>query len=145
MYLVDTNVIAYAYDTIEPEKRATAEMILDRLGPSGSGTITAQVLGELYVALTRKLRKPLTASDAEREVGNFARSWRVLPLSSDTVVDAMAASRRYQLSYWDALIWASAARSGIPTVLSEDFSSGSRLGGVRFVDPFALGFDVSAL
>lgn len=120
-------------------------MVLDRLGPSGAGTITAQVLSELYVTLTRKLRKPLAASDAEREVGNFARSWRVLPLSSETVMDAMAAARRYQLSYWDGLIWASAARSAIPIVLSEDFSSGSRLGGVQFVNPFAPDFDIDSL
>lgn len=145
MYLVDTNVIVYAYDTIDAQKQAVAAEVLNRLGPSGDGAISAQILGELYVTLTRKLRRPLTSGDAEREVSNFARSWRVLPLSAETVTEAMAAVRRYQLSYWDGLIWASAARSGIPTVLSEDFSSGSRLGGVRFVNPFTPDFDTSSL
>jgi predicted nucleic acid-binding protein len=52
---------------------------------------------------------------------------------------------RYQLSYYDAQIWAVARLNRIPLVLSEDFSDGSVIEGVRFANPFADGFDPHAM
>jgi predicted nucleic acid-binding protein len=62
-----------------------------------------------------------------------------------TVLEAAAGARRHQLSYWDALIWATAKLNQIATVLSEDFQDGRLLEGVRFRNPFGPGFDVEAL
>jgi predicted nucleic acid-binding protein len=50
-----------------------------------------------------------------------------------------------QLSYWDSLIWATAKLSGVPTVLSEDFSDGRLIEGVRFLNPFMSTFDLTRL
>jgi len=44
--------------------------------------------------------------------------------------------KTYQMSYWDAQIWASALLHQVPIVLSEDFSSEGVIKGVRFVNPF---------
>ena len=46
---------------------------------------------------------------------------------------------RYGLSWWDALIAASAQAAECPILLSEDFQAGQDLGGVRVVSPFAGG------
>jgi predicted nucleic acid-binding protein len=42
----------------------------------------------------------------------------------------------YRLSFWDALIWATARNAGVPVVLSEDYQDGREIEGVRFVNPF---------
>jgi predicted nucleic acid-binding protein len=46
-------------------------------------------------------------------------------------------------SYWDAQLWACARLHHTRLVLSEDFTDGQVIEGVRFVDPFRPAFDVS--
>jgi predicted nucleic acid-binding protein len=47
------------------------------------------------------------------------------------------------MSYWDALVWATARLNQISVVLSEDFQEGRILEGVRFMNPFGAGFDIA--
>ncbi len=42
-----------------------------------------------------------------------------------------------QLSYWDALILASAREAGCEIFISEDLQDGARLFGLEIVNPFA--------
>jgi predicted nucleic acid-binding protein len=43
---------------------------------------------------------------------------------------------RHGLSFWDALLWATADRIGVKDLLTEDFRDGRTRGGMTFVDPF---------
>jgi predicted nucleic acid-binding protein len=58
------------------------------------------------------------------------------------VLEAVRGVRDHQLAYWDAQIWATARLNQVPLVLSEDFSNGAVIEGVRFVNPFASDFDL---
>jgi predicted nucleic acid-binding protein len=40
------------------------------------------------------------------------------------------------LSFWDAMLWASAQRAGVRCLLTEDLQDGFVLQSVRFVNPF---------
>ena len=144
-FLVDTNVLVYAYDPSDAPKRARATEVLEELAARGTGCLSVQILGEFFVTVTRKIPARLTAVRAERSVTNYARSWPVLDLTTPILLEATRGSRRHQLAYWDALIWATAKAHGVPNVLSEDFRHGALVEGVRFVSPFASGFDVASL
>ena len=66
-------------------------------------------------------------------------TWTRVPiqeLTNSIVVRAMAASQRWQISYWDAAIIESARAAGSVTVLSEDLHDGQNFDGVRVVNPF---------
>jgi predicted nucleic acid-binding protein len=78
--------------------------VLEQLAATGRGALSAQVLGEFFVVVTRKLRSPLTAAEAERSLTHYTRSWTVLPIDAPTVREAARGTQRFQLSYWDALI-----------------------------------------
>jgi predicted nucleic acid-binding protein len=52
------------------------------------------------------------------------------------VLLAMATSREFQISYWDAAIIEAARVMKCGTVLSEDLSHGQDYGGVLVVNPF---------
>lgn len=143
VYLVDTNVLVYAYDPTDSSKRSRATAILEQLGGSKRGAVSPQVLGEFFVTVTRKIPSPLTLEQAERSVTNYMRSWQMCALNGWTVLEAIQGVHRYRMSYWDALIWATAELNQIPVVLSEDFNDGSLLGGVRFVNPFAQDFKLA--
>jgi predicted nucleic acid-binding protein len=60
----------------------------------------------------------------------------VLALEGAATTAALGAVGRHRLSFWDALLWATARDAGVPVVISEDFQHGRELDGVRFVDPF---------
>ena len=66
--------------------------------------------------------------------GTFARH--------DFKVEAARGVRDHNLSFWEAQIWATAKLNQIPVVLSQDFTSGSVVEGVRFLDPFAAYFNL---
>ena len=50
---------------------------------------------------------------------------------------AWTRSQRHGLSFWDAMLWATAKRAGCRMLFSEDLQDGRRLDGVLFVNPFA--------
>lgn len=138
--LIDTNVLIYAYDRSEPVKQRRALAVLDELARSGDGVLSAQVLSEFFVTVTRRIPAPLTVAEATERLHHFARIWPVVPVTAPVVLEAIRGVERYRLSFWDAQIWAAARLGRVGTVLSEDVNPGAVIEGVRFVDPFAEGF-----
>ena len=144
-FLVDTNVLAYAYDVRDLDRQARAVECLRTLAQTRQGAVSAQVLGEFFWVATRRLDPPLTAAEAERSMTNYARSWVVYPVTIQAVLEAVRAVQRYQFAYWDALIWATAKLNNVLTILTEDQPSAPLIEGVRFADPFVATFDIAQL
>jgi len=144
-FLVDTNVLVYAYDQAEPQKQRQAIEVLITLKQARTGALSVQVLGEFFSATTRRLKPPLSVSDAAQAVSDFYHSWPVLEIYKPMVVDAVRGVIDHKLSYYDAMIWATARYHGVPFLLSEDLSSGRIVEGVRIVNPFTADFDLRIL
>lgn len=126
----DTNVAAYALDNGEPAKQQIARALL---GASPRPRTSPQVLRELYVVARAKLG--LTATDAAAAVRALSPTVAVVE-DAALVVLAVAASQRWQLSLWDALIVEAARRAGSATLLSEGFQHGMDFDGVVVENPF---------
>jgi len=127
---IDTNVLVYAFDHTAPDRR---ERVLGLLRQDF--VISAQVLSELYVTLTRKLVPPVAPADAATIVAELAHQ-DVVPVTTTLVQSAVATARTAQLSYWDALIVEAAVAAGCTTLLSEDLNPGQVITGVRIENPF---------
>jgi predicted nucleic acid-binding protein len=132
---VDTNIVLYAYDQREPEKSAIARAILSDLWRTREGQVSTQVLQELYVNLTRKLRVVVPRSRARALVGRYGR-WPVHTITTGDILEATELEQRHSLSFWDALIVVAAARSGSERILTEDLQHGRTIAGVRIENPF---------
>ncbi|HEX8231198.1 MAG TPA: PIN domain-containing protein [Chloroflexia bacterium] len=144
-YLVDTNILVYAYDRNGGLKHRRAIEILESLVETEIGALSTQVLSEFYVVATRKLKTPLDVSAAVESVEYFLTNWTVLNVTPAIVGEALRGVQRSQLPYWDALIWATAKTNQIPVVLTEDFNTGTSLDGVQMVNPLAQGVDLKGL
>jgi predicted nucleic acid-binding protein len=144
-FLVDTNVLVYAYNPTDGDRRDRAIEVLEFLGIRQLGSLSAQILGEFFVTVTRKIPIPMTEAEAEHSVTNYARSWITYDLTKSIVLEAVRGLQRHRLSYWDSLIWATAKLNDVPNVLSEDFNDGALLEGVRFLNPFTTTFDLDWL
>lgn len=142
--LLDTNVLLYAVDSAEPVKSVQARRILDSLESSGIASLCAQVLGEYCSVALRKFRHLIPPENVVPQVEAWARTFPVRSTTLRVVLEALRGTVRYQFPYYDAQIWAVARVNQIPLVLSEDFTDGVVIEGVRFANPFAEGFDLEA-
>ena len=142
--LIDTNLLIVLFDQNETVRQARATEVLDQLELMGLGRLSVQNLAEFFSVSTRKLSPPLSPNEALDQVNLFTRVWPVYELTPLIVLEAARCVRDYQLSYYDAQIWATARLNQIPTIFSEDFNVGAMLEGIRFVNPLAPEFDMNA-
>ena len=133
---IDTNVLVYAA-TRDPESRGKRERAL-RLIEEQNFALSAQVLQEFYVNVTRKVRVPLDPPTAREILRTLSRWPAHSPLASDVIAAAEIAESA-QLSFWDAMVIRSAQRMGCDTLWSEDLNDGQVIAGVRVRNPFASG------
>ena len=143
--LVDTNVLVYPYDHEHPAKRLRALEVLERVALSGQGVLTAQVVGEFFRVVTTRLRHPLPLEEAERQVRAYLRAWVVMDVTSLVVLEAVRGAREHRMQYWDAQLWATALLNQVPVILTEDFSDGQVIEGIRFLNPFSRRFQMAHL
>jgi predicted nucleic acid-binding protein len=132
---VDTNVLIYAHDIDAKEKHAIAKQALGELWAARTGSLSTQVLHEFYVNATRKLSRPLTKKIARSVVDQYAK-WCTETTAAEIAV-AFRIEDEAQISFWDALICATALKTGAERILSEDLNAGQKIAGVRVVNPFA--------
>ena len=136
---LDTSVVVYAYDEGEPAKRAVAQGLLKGCILEDTGMLSAQVLGEFYVAVTRRIATPMSPAEAQRVVEQL-QHLPVLLIDSALARRAMETSDRYQIASWDGLIVAAAERGKCSRILSEDLSEGQIYHGVTVMKPFSEAF-----
>jgi predicted nucleic acid-binding protein len=132
---VDTNVLVYAFDEGEPEKQQVARRVLAQ-DDGSTLVISAQVLAEFFVVVTRTRGRKLSPTDAAQVVEGLSRL-PVIAVDAPLVRAAMATSQRHQLSYWDAQIVEAAATAGCEVLYSEELADGSTVRGVTIQNPFA--------
>ncbi|HVT43787.1 MAG TPA: PIN domain-containing protein [Thermoanaerobaculia bacterium] len=133
---VDSNVLIYAHDPEAGDKQRIAARLLQELWSSRNGVLSIQVLQEFYNTITRKVR-PAARREIARELIRVYSSWTIQAVAADDVVSASLIEERYNLSFWDALIVQAAHAAGARLLLSEDFSHGQSIAGVRIENPFA--------
>jgi predicted nucleic acid-binding protein len=98
-----------------------------------------QALLEFVAAVTRPLKggAPLLSNgEAWREAEDLMTACPVLFPTEADFRNALRGAAVYQLSWFDAHLWAFAETFGIADLYSEDFQHGRLYGTVRAVNPF---------
>jgi len=133
---VDTNVLIYAHDRTQGRHHEIASTIVAGLWESGGGMLSTQVLQELYVNLSRKLRKPMSRPRARTVIERYM-AWPIHQVESADILAAAELEHRHTLAFWDALLVVAAQRLGAARILTEDMQPGRSFGGVRIENPFS--------
>ena len=142
--LADTNLLVYSVDLRSRSKARAAALLLRDLVAANLVVLTSQVLSEFFNVATREERGDraiLTPDEAQGWVELWLDECAVLEVTGEIVRDAVRAAIRYRRSIWDALLWSTARANGISTILTEDLPGRSAIEGVRYLNPFARGFD----
>jgi predicted nucleic acid-binding protein len=132
---VDTNVLVYAVADDDPVRQLAAQTLVDTLAAAQALRTSTQVLQELYVVLTRKVKRKFTSAEAIDYLDRIARA-PVTTTDYRMVRQAAELSDRDAFSFWDALVLVAAARSGAARLYTEDLQYGRTVLGVEIVNPF---------
>lgn len=125
---LDSNIVLYLLSG-DAAKADRAQALLQ-----AGGFISVQVLNEVTSVCLRKLKMPWQEVDAL--LAAIKAACEVLPLTVVSHERAVELAKRFQLSFYDANIVASAILSGAPTLLSEDMHSGLLIDGLVIQNPF---------
>jgi predicted nucleic acid-binding protein len=137
--LVDTNVLVYRFDARFPAKQAAATRLLRQGIADDSIRLPHQAIVEFVAAVTRPIAGGaalLEPADARREAEELLSQFEVLYPDAAVVRLALRGAAAYQLSWFDAHLWAYAEHFGLHVLYSEDFQHDRLYGRVRVIDPF---------
>jgi predicted nucleic acid-binding protein len=109
--------------------------VLVDLWEQRQGVISAQVLQEFYVTITRKVAHPLPRKTVRDILREYFR-WPFERIEPETILHASRIEESYRISFWDALIVAAASQAGASKILTEDLKSGQVIEGILLENPF---------
>ena len=132
---IDSNVLVYAHSRASGEKRERAGALVDQLWESKIGCLSIQVLQEFFVTVTTKVPKRLSIDDAAEVLEAYSR-WTIHNPEAGDLLAAVEIQKRFQISFWDAMVIQSARRLGCSLVWTEDLNHGQAYAGVTVRNPF---------
>jgi predicted nucleic acid-binding protein len=130
---VDTNVFLYALDRADLKKQRAAREWREELWRSRRGRTSFQVLQEFYVNVAQKW--PAGRDAARAEIRDLL-AWQPATVDGAILDRAWKVQDRYKLSFWDALIVASAKSISCRYLLTEDLQADQNLDGIVVINPF---------
>jgi predicted nucleic acid-binding protein len=125
---IDSNVVLYLFssDTVKADR---AESILQ-----SGGLISVQVLNEVASVCLRKLK--MTWQDVDAVLETLKSTCEVLPVTLASHEKAVGLAKRFQISFYDANIVATAILCGADTLFSEDMQNDMSMESLNVVNPF---------
>ncbi len=139
--LVDTNILCYAFDTRDPEKRTCAKGLLERCWRGDERlSISVQNLAEFSVVVTEKIERPIPQPVVRKFIVAISAfdGWNVIGYTAETVLTAHEIKERCSLHFWDALLAASVKENGISTIYTEDHHF-EKVPGLTVINPIEAG------
>jgi predicted nucleic acid-binding protein len=133
-YFFDTNVVVYAINLEEPEKRSRAvELLMDCI-TKGSGVISAQVMQECMNVTYR-----VSPTDSQMRLSlieNILRPLYRMDTTAELIESAVGIKDRWRYSFYDSMIVAAALACSAKTLYSEDLQHGQRIENLTIINPF---------
>jgi len=130
---LDTNILIYAIDRDAKDKHERAISIVDQAVYLDC-VLTLQSLCEFYAAASRK--KYAKHEEITLFIKELMDIFPIITSSSSTLSLTLKTVEGHDLSFWDAMLWATAKENHCTLIISEDFQDNFILGGVTIKNPF---------
>jgi len=138
-FFFDTNILVYAFDISEEEKRTICSELLSRVfNGELAGVLSSQVLAEVFYVLTGKVKIPTSGKEAKEIILNFLKSenWLKINYDENTLEKAISISIDVKVDLWDALIAETMKENGINKIYTENEGDFKKIPGIKVVNPF---------
>ena len=131
---IDTNILVYALDKNEPVKQAKARDLLRKTESDRLGVISTQVLQEYYIVATQKLK---VRPEMAKKIISSLSKFETVVINQPIIEKAIDISMLNKISFWDALIVASAAAARCRVIWTEDLNHDQIINKVKIENPFS--------
>ena len=131
---IDTNVLVYAEASDAPLKQRAALTLLKGLYEEGLGVLSTQVLQEYCNVALKKLKLPAQYVRAQLDL---YEQFEVVQVTPGIIRADLDLHQTRSVSFFDAIVLASAHASGCNVIWTEDMNVGELVNGVRIANPFA--------
>ncbi len=135
-FFIDTNIFVYEAVANNEGKSNIAKRLIEEAIGEGNACISTQVMREFINVMVFKIKDKLSLQETERYVLNVLEPLLVSIPSTQHYLHAMALAKRYQLSFYDAMIVSAAELMQCDTIYSEDMQHGMKIGRVTIRNPF---------
>ncbi|MBI5236094.1 MAG: PIN domain-containing protein [Deltaproteobacteria bacterium] len=128
---IDTNLWIYLYS--DKDKGDKVRRLIDE--SYEEIVISTQVIGEIFSVLTKKR---FTDKKKAKEIAvDLIENFKVVSINETITTKAIDVCCRYDYSYWDSLIVATALENDCSTLFSEDLQDNQIIDGkLKIVNPF---------
>lgn len=135
-YFLDTNILVYSLDPVDPRKARIAEELVTRGVGSRLGVISYQVVQEFMNVSLRQFQVTMTVTELELYFFKVLLPMMTIPSSSGLFVEALRLKTVGQIAWYDSLIVAAAIQGDCEVLYSEDMQHGRRFGDLVIQNPF---------
>ena len=135
---IDTNILIHAHNESEKEKESRArEIIKSIFEGKQKAHLSNQILGELFLGITKRIPEPIPKQEARDIVESIIRSqnWIKLNYTEKQISLAMKLNIKYNLHFWDALIAATMLQNNIYTIYTENDKDFKKIPGLKVINP----------
>lgn len=136
LFLIDTNILVYAYTDSDPQKQKMAVKLLEKCWKKNvKYAISLQNLGEFFFVLTRKSNNIPSEHIAKivSDVLHFSQ-WTIVQYNGDTLLKAMRSSNGK--NFWDAVIAETMLQNNITSIYTENVSDFQKFDNIIAINPF---------
>jgi len=120
-FLLDTKILAYAYDKDGSEKSKKAQRILAKCFLGGIVlAISSQNLAEFVYATTRKSRLGFDSAMVNVMDISNSKNFKKISYTPETVISAIQIANEFKMPFWDSLLAATMRENGIFSIYTEN-------------------------
>ncbi len=136
IFLVDTNIIVYAYETEDSLRKKKSLEILEKCYKKEiTLAISNQNLAEFSVVSLKKLKLNTNiVKNIIRDISNF-ENFKKINYKRKTILSAIDISEEHKMSFWDSLIAATMIENGILNIYTEN-SKDFKIPSLKVINPF---------
>ena len=135
-YFLDTNILVYSLDPVDPRKELIAQKLVTRAVTSGLGVISYQVVQEFVNVALRQFQATMSTLELERYFFRVLLPMMRISSSAPLFLEGLRLQARDKLNWYDALIVAAALERDCKVLYTEDMQHGRRFGELVVENPF---------
>ena len=139
LFFIDTNILVYAFDSLEKIKQKKAFDILDKCFKMETRyMLSSQNLAEFFSVVTKKIQNPISVEEAKNiliriiELKGFIK----LNYNQGTIIRAIKLLEKENLKFWDSLLIATMLENDVFNIYTENEKDFNKIKNINVINPF---------
>ena len=139
IFLIDTNILVYAFDNSERKKHEIALNILKKCSERKEiYALSSQNLAEFFIVMSSKVKNKVNKKEVQDIIENIIEfeGFEKINYDESTVLKSIKIHIENKVDFWDALIASTMLNNGINEIYTENIKDFSKIPDIKCINPF---------